>query len=355
MKIKWWKILGILLMAYVIIAGTLIPLKPGIYQVYPTKVVPYETTTLDIQGYNTHYDQATTKAWLKLSSDKLIPTTALTVTSPNQLKAQFLVTQDFASLNKKDANLTLIVENQEDGYSLYPGGIRLAKAPQAIASNQVMATEPLNVIHEADDFKFPFRPILHETIRNTFFHVAIWMAMFTILLVSCFHSGKYLLRQNLDSDNKSNSLTMVGLAFGIAGLLTGSFWARFTWGSFWVNDIKLNMSAIAMMIYFAYALLRSSISDVDTRARVSSVYNLFAFVCLMVLVMVIPRFTETDSLHPGNGGNPAFGGEDLDNTLRTIFYPAIIAYTIFGFWMAELYYRHVRLQDRWMDMDRINA
>ena len=38
------------------------------------------------------------------------------------------------------------------------------------------------------------------------------------------------------------------------------------------------------------------------------------FVALIPLVFIIPRLT--DSLHPGNGGNPALGGEDLDHTLR---------------------------------------
>jgi len=335
-------------MTYVIIAGTLIPLKPGIYQVQQTKIIPYQTTILDVRGYNTHYDAAPTNAWLKLNNDQLIPAISTQVLSSNQLKAEFLITEDFVSQDKRNANLTLIIENQVDGYSLYPGGIRLGSGEQAIPSGSKMALQPLGVIHEADDFKFPFRPILHETIRNTFFHVAIWMSMFTLLLVSCFYSLVYLKNQDLDADSKSSSLTMVGLYFGLAGLLTGSMWARFTWGTFWTNDIKLNMSAIAMMVYFAYGLLRNSISDVDTRARVSSVYNIFAFVVLMILVMVIPRFSGSDSLHPGNGGNPAFGGEDLDDTLRTIFYPAILAYTLLGFWMGELYYRYLKLEERSM-------
>ena len=67
----------------------------------------------------------------------------------------------------------------------------------------------------------------------------------------------------------------------------------------------------------------------------------------MILVMVIPRFS--DSLHPGNGGNPAFAGEDLDNTLRAVLYPAIIAYTLLGLWMADLYYRYLHLEYKSVD------
>jgi heme exporter protein C len=54
----------------------------------------------------------------------------------------------------------------------------------------------------------------------------------------------------------------------------------------------------------------------------------------------------TDSLHPGNGGNPAFGDEDLDNTLRAVFYPAIIAYTILGLWIAQLTVRYYDAKDK---------
>jgi len=101
-----------------------------------------------------------------------------------------------------------------------------------------------------------------------------------------------------------------------------------------------------MLVYLAYWILRLSISDRDTKARIASVYNVFAFICLMFLVMVVPRMSETDSLHPGNGGNPALGGEDLDNTLRAVFYPAIIGYTLIGYWMAQLYTRFMVVKDK---------
>ncbi|WP_317169553.1 hypothetical protein [Mucilaginibacter humi] len=38
----------------------------------------------------------------------------------------------------------------------------------------------------------PVMPILHETIRNTYFHVPMWIAMFTVFTISVFYSIKYL-------------------------------------------------------------------------------------------------------------------------------------------------------------------
>jgi heme exporter protein C len=89
--------------------------------------------------------------------------------------------------------------------------------------------------------------------------------------------------------------------------------------------------------------LRGMHQDQDRRARFSAGFSIFAFTALIPLVFVIPRLT--DSLHPGNGGNPALGGEDLDNTLRMFFYPSIIALTIIGLWMSQLMIRANRLKD----------
>ncbi|MGB0864128.1 MAG: cytochrome c assembly protein, partial [Saprospiraceae bacterium] len=100
--------------------------------------------------------------------------------------------------------------------------------------------------------------------------------------------------------------------------------------------------AIALLIYMAYFVLRGSFEDYDKRARIGAVYNIFAFAALIPLLFVIPRMTS--SLHPGNGGNPGFGGEDLDNTMRTVFYPAVIAWTLLGFWISQLLYRFEKLK-----------
>ncbi len=136
----------------------------------------------------------------------------------------------------------------------------------------------------------------------------------------------------------------VGVVLGILGLLTGALWAKWTWGAFWSWDIKQNMSAVALLIYLAYFVLRSSLDDLEQSARISAVFNIFAFAMLIPLIFVIPRLT--DSLHPGNGGNPGMGGEDLDNTMRMIFYPAIIGWTLLGFWIANLTYRASDLREK---------
>jgi heme exporter protein C len=97
-------------------------------------------------------------------------------------------------------------------------------------------------------------------------------------------------------------------------------------------------------MYSAYFVLRSSIEDEEKRARISAVYNIFCLPVFIVLIFVLPRLT--DSLHPGNGGNPGFNSYDLDSRMRLVFYPAVLGWALIGFWLANLHFRIKLLQQR---------
>jgi heme exporter protein C len=168
--------------------------------------------------------------------------------------------------------------------------------------------------------------------------------MILILGASAFHSIRYLIKPSMLHDTKADSTAKVGVLFSLLGMATGMVWAQFTWGAWWSGDPKQNTSAIAILIYLAYLVLRGSFNEEQQRARISAVYNIFAFACLIPLLFILPRLT--DSLHPGNGGNPGFGAYDLDNRMRLVFYPAVIGWTLLGFWMASLRTRILTLQQK---------
>ncbi len=181
----------------------------------------------------------------------------------------------------------------------------------------------------------PRLAILNETIRNLYYHVPLWWAMMFQMGVSLFYSAKYLKGENKQDEQFAYNAALVGILLSIPGLITGSLWARYTWGTWWTfQDPKLNGVAIGILIYLIYFILRASIIQEMTRARVSSVFNIFAFVMFMLFIMVFPRLT--DSLHPGNGGNPAFGKYDLDNNMRLIFYPAVVGWMCFSGWLLNI-------------------
>lgn len=192
-------------------------------------------------------------------------------------------------------------------------------------------------------FDAPRLNILNETIRNLHFHVTMWFGMIILLTTSAIYSIKHLRSGKLDHDHIAVEFANVGVLFGILGITTGAMWANYAWGEPWSGDPKQNSSAIALLIYLAYLVLRNSIDDPLQRGRISSIYNIFAFATLIPLLFILPRMTDS-SLHPGNGGNPGFNAYDLDSRLRMVFYPAVIAWTLLGVWLVSLRVRIKRLR-----------
>lgn len=183
----------------------------------------------------------------------------------------------------------------------------------------------------------PRLAILHETIRNLYFHVPMWMGMLSVFVISVVFSIMYLNTGKEEYDLASVECVNTGLLFYALGLVTGMLWAKYTWGEFWSGDPKQNSAAIAFLLYCAYLVLRNSIDEEQKRGKISAIYNIFAFPIMVVLIFVLPRMT--DSLHPGNGGNPAFGKYDLDNRMRVAFYPAMAGWSLLAIWIATIRYR----------------
>jgi heme exporter protein C len=191
----------------------------------------------------------------------------------------------------------------------------------------------------------PALPILNESIRNLYFHVPMWFALIFQMSISLFYALKYLSNNNLENDVISNAAAQIGFFFAIPGILTGMLWAKVTWGTFWTfSDPKLNGVAMAILVYTAYFILRNAVTDEIKKAKLSAVYNIFAYVLMMVFIMILPRLT--DSLHPGNGGNPAFSKYDLNSNMRLVFYPAVIGWVLFSIWLLELKIRLSKLHSK---------
>ena len=344
----WWKILGVLLVLYTLTIGMIVPLKPGIPSVSPSNGQTGARITLQVEGYNTHYDEAkNSRVWLKMEGENSLVAEKVIATASNALQATFTIPKYLPS-DKKVVDFALIIDNEIDGASVLPSAIFITQQNVLKAMGEAAwKNTPITNLNEYQGMAFPYRNILAETIRNTYFHVSLWFGMFLLLTGSVFYSFRYLRKTQAEDDFRSKSLTAVGVLFGLLGCATGAIWAKHTWGTYWTTDVKLNMAAVAMLIYLAYFVLRGSFQEEMKRARIGAVYNIFAFAALIPLLFVIPRLT--DSLHPGNGGNPGLGGEDLDNTLRMIFYPSIIGWTLIGLWIANLLYRTDLLQHQLLD------
>jgi heme exporter protein C len=189
----------------------------------------------------------------------------------------------------------------------------------------------------------PALPILHESIRTVFFHVPMWFSMLLLYLISVIYSIKYLSSGKVEHDLIAVESVNTGVIFCFLGLASGMLWANITWGDFWPNDPKLNSSAIATLMYLAYLVLRNSMDEEQKRGKISAIYNVFAFPVMIVLLFILPRMT--DSLHPGNGGNPGFSNLDMDSTMKIIIRPTFIGWMLVGTWIMTIRYRIRKLEN----------
>lgn len=176
--------------------------------------------------------------------------------------------------------------------------------------------------------------MMQESLRNVFYHVGMWFAMFVLLTTSFIFSLRYLTRFDEKEDIVAVESVNAGLFFGALGIVTGMIWAKFTWGAFWVRDPKLDGAAVGIFIYLAYTILRGSIDDSQKRAKVSAVYNILAYILWIVFVMILPR-TASSSIHPGQDGAPVMA-LDLSSATRYVFYPAMAGWILLGIWILNL-------------------
>ena len=333
MRHWWWKILAALL----ILGGTFMalntPLRPGTVHVDPQRLAPGEQT-VTISTYGTRLTDADQVLVHMDNEGQIIAADRVDIVNDQTLKAVFAVPPGL-----KNELSDVVVQSELDGTMWLPDAFWMDATGQGIPA-ALLDAEPSPIKKEG--FFFPLRSILYETIRNLNFHVPMWWTMMVLQIVSLVFSIKVLSKERISDDRKALEAVNTSLLFAAIGLVTGMIWARSAWGAYWTGDPKLNGAAITTLIYLAYLVLRGSVKDEKKRMRLAAIYNVFAFVLMMVFIMVLPRMT--DSLHPGQGGNPGFNTYDLDDSLRMIFYPITIGWLLLGIWAFQLKHRLAKLE-----------
>jgi len=179
-----------------------------------------------------------------------------------------------------------------------------------------------------------------ETSRIVFFHVPqAWVATFSFLL-SMVGSVLYLTKRNPGADYLAQSAAELGFVFCLLATITGSIFARATWGSFWNWDPRETSIVILLMIYGAYFALRSAVPDEERKRVFGAVYSILAFATVPFLVFVVPRITA--SLHPENTMSPAKPAMDPETLV--VFLGSLIAYTGLYLWILQIKIRISKIE-----------
>jgi len=195
--------------------------------------------------------------------------------------------------------------------------------------------------------QFPMIPGLEEKAKIIFFHVpTAWLASIAFLM-AMIYGVKYLIKGNLDDDAKSNAALQLGFVFSVLATVTGSIWAKFTWGAFWHWDPRETSIFILLLIYGSLFALRSAIENEDKRARLSAVYSIIAFLTVPFFIFIMPRIMT--GLHPGSANDDTSGPVvdfKMDANMMLVFYLSLIAFTILYFWMWRISYKSIIINDK---------
>jgi heme exporter protein C len=171
----------------------------------------------------------------------------------------------------------------------------------------------------------PREAVMGDVQRIFYFHVpAAWVG-YLALFVSFVASLLYLLRRESRWDRLALCSAEIGLVFITQGIITGSFWAKATWGVWWTWEPRLTTSAVLWAIYASYLTLRRALEEQDRRARVAAVYSVLGFVAVPINFMAI-RWWRT--VHPlvFEGG-----GSNLSPAMLRVLIFCIVAFTLFFF------------------------
>ena len=110
-----------------------------------------------------------------------------------------------------------------------------------------------------------------------YFHVSIAIASLVAFAVAAVAGALYLRTRREKHDDISSAAVGIGLGLAVLVVLTGSIWAKASWGTWWVwGDPRLVTFLIVLLLYGAYLMLRSSV-DGERRMRYSSIYAIAAF------------------------------------------------------------------------------
>lgn len=169
---------------------------------------------------------------------------------------------------------------------------------------------------------------LGDSSRIIYFHVPIaWLSVISFLIAG-YHSTRILLSENNTTERefKSYNAAYAGIIFSIITVITGSIWAKISWGTYWNWDPRETSIVILMLIYISYFSLYSALHENPNRTRISSVYLIIAMLTMPFFVFVIPRIYP--SLHPDTIIN-ADKKIHLESSMRLTLFVSTGVFTLF--------------------------
>jgi len=128
-------------------------------------------------------------------------------------------------------------------------------------------------------------PDIHmgQDVRLLYAHVPTIIVGYLAFTITLLASLMLLWKKDLKWDNLALASAEIGVIFTVVAVVVGSIWGSLTWGVYWVWDPRLTTTAVLVVVFVGYLLLRALTDDPWTRARISAVVAIFGFIDIPVV------------------------------------------------------------------------
>jgi heme exporter protein C len=189
-------------------------------------------------------------------------------------------------------------------------------------------------------FYAPLEAIMGQVQRVFYFHVAnAWVGMLGFM-VAAFAGIAFFRKGDRTWDIVGLSAIEISFVFFFTAIVSGSIWARGSWGTWWTWDPRLTTAAICELVYAAYFLLRQGIDDPDRRARFGAVYAIVSFISVPLTFISIRIFRTIHPVIIGSGASGAEGSFEMSPKMLQTFIFSLVTFSII---FADLLWHRIRL------------
>src|SRR5690242_2327969 len=130
-----------------------------------------------------------------------------------------------------------------------------------------------------------------------YFHVPVALTAYVFFGWGAWKALRVLWKRDEAADLESYVAIHQGVIYGVLTLVTGSIWAKISWGVWWAwSSNQLVLFLVLFLFYAAYFMLRYSVDPGPRRANLCAVYALFGVALIPVSFLAIRL--ANDFIHP---------------------------------------------------------
>jgi heme exporter protein C len=177
-----------------------------------------------------------------------------------------------------------------------------------------------------------------EAQRIMYLHLPSILTAYLSYFLVFIGSGLYLWKREQRDDILAHAAAELGVLFTALTIVEGSIWGRPTWGVWWTWDARLTLTAILLLIYVGYLMLRSLIEDESRAATAAAVLGIIGFLDIPLIHMSV-YWWRTLHQPPSILRPDKLPWENVHPSMLTALAISFVGFLLLYFYLLSLRYR----------------